>query len=215
MKKEALSNSTPKIKYALAEKYDKESKDQYQKEVDGYERLKSKESTKLPFQVGSYLGKKKVLGIGAGFYAHPNAMVNLNTGEHESVSHFAVDAFLDMPLSNDDCLNAYASFSSFNYGENFVSRWAGSGSVIYTQAGYRFPRSKFMPYVAAQIADYDGFTETINAIDIGVNYFILGHNAKLTLEYHKITNDIREGAITNFDDNNSLSQLRLQAHVFL
>tara|TARA_R100000664_G_C2655764_1_gene74279 strand:- start:60 stop:524 length:465 start_codon:yes stop_codon:yes gene_type:complete len=52
MKKEALSNSTPKIKYALAEKYDKESKDQYQKEVDGYERLKSKESTKLPKPTG-------------------------------------------------------------------------------------------------------------------------------------------------------------------
>jgi len=52
MKKEQSSNSTPKIKYALAEKYDKESKDQYQKEVDGYERLKSKESTKLPKPTG-------------------------------------------------------------------------------------------------------------------------------------------------------------------
>ena len=52
MKKEASSNSAPKIKYALAEKYDKESKDQYQKEVDGYERLKSKESTKLPKPTG-------------------------------------------------------------------------------------------------------------------------------------------------------------------
>jgi co-chaperonin GroES (HSP10) len=52
MKKEQSSNSTPKIKYALAEKYDKESKDQYQKEVDGYERLKSKESSKLPKPTG-------------------------------------------------------------------------------------------------------------------------------------------------------------------
>jgi co-chaperonin GroES (HSP10) len=52
MKKEASSNSAPKIKYALAEKYEKESKDQYQKEVDGYERLKSKESTKLPKPTG-------------------------------------------------------------------------------------------------------------------------------------------------------------------
>ena len=52
MKKEQSSNSTTKIKYALAEKYDKESKDQYQKEVDGYERLKSKESSKLPKPTG-------------------------------------------------------------------------------------------------------------------------------------------------------------------
>jgi len=52
MKKEQSSNSTPKIKYALKEKYEKESKDQYQKEVDGYERLKSKESNKLPKPTG-------------------------------------------------------------------------------------------------------------------------------------------------------------------
>jgi len=52
MKKEVLSNSPPKIKYALAEKYEKESKDQHQKEVDGYERLKKKESTKLPKPTG-------------------------------------------------------------------------------------------------------------------------------------------------------------------
>jgi len=52
MKKEVSSNSAPKIKYALAEKYDQESKEKYQKEVDGYERLKSKESAKLPKPTG-------------------------------------------------------------------------------------------------------------------------------------------------------------------
>ena len=44
MKKEQLSNSTPKVKYALAEKYQEETDKQHQKEVDGYERLKKKES---------------------------------------------------------------------------------------------------------------------------------------------------------------------------
>ena len=52
MKKEQSSNSTPKIKYALAEKYDKENKDKNQKEVDAYERLKTKESEKLPRPTG-------------------------------------------------------------------------------------------------------------------------------------------------------------------
>ena len=44
MKKEQSSNSTPKIKYALAEKYDKENKEQNKKEVDAYERLKTKKN---------------------------------------------------------------------------------------------------------------------------------------------------------------------------
>ena len=52
MKKEQSSNSTPKIKYALAEKYKEESEKKRQEEVDGYERLKTKEATKLPAPTG-------------------------------------------------------------------------------------------------------------------------------------------------------------------
>ena len=42
----------PKHKNALAEKYEKQNKDQEQKEVDAYERLKTKESSKLPKPTG-------------------------------------------------------------------------------------------------------------------------------------------------------------------
>ena len=52
MKKEQSSNSTPKVKYALAEKYKQESEKKRQEEVDGYERLKTKEATKLPAPTG-------------------------------------------------------------------------------------------------------------------------------------------------------------------
>lgn len=185
--------------------------------IEGYFRYNfwDSESIKLPYQVGSYLGSKKVFGVGAGFFAHPNGMYNNSTGEHESVTHFAVDAFLDMPLGTNDCLNAYAAFMSFNYGENYVSRWAGTGTAIYGQVGYKLPDSRFMPYVALQMANYDGFNDTVTGFDAGLNYFILGHNAKLTLEYHTINNDIREGG-TDADGNiQNVSQIRLQAHIFL
>ena len=52
MKKEQSSNSTPKVKYALAEKYDQENREKNQKEVDAHERLKTKESEKLPRPTG-------------------------------------------------------------------------------------------------------------------------------------------------------------------
>ena len=53
MKKEQLSNSeTPKIKYALADKYEKENKEIKDKEQQTYDRLKSKESDKLPQPTG-------------------------------------------------------------------------------------------------------------------------------------------------------------------
>ena len=185
--------------------------------IEGYFRYNfwDKESTKLPYAVGTYLGKKKVFGIGAGFFAHPDGMFNYTSGEHESVSHFAVDAFLDMPLAGNDCLNAYASYMNFNYGENYVSRWAGTGSVVYGQVGYKLPNTKFMPYVAFQSGNYDGFADNTSALDIGINYFINGHFAKLTLEYHTISNDF-EGGLEQCQSNiQDVQQLRLQAHIFL
>ncbi|HKK78599.1 MAG TPA: hypothetical protein VJ933_03175 [Phaeodactylibacter sp.] len=173
------------------------------------------ESTKLPYIVGSYLGKKKVFALGGGFFAHPNGMYNNETLEHENVSHLAVDAFLDMPLAGDDCLNAYAAFMRFNYGDDYVSRWAGTGTNFYAQVGYKLPGSKFMPYVALQSGNYEGYDENTGALNIGVNYFLNGHSAKLTLEYHSISNDPREGGFTNDGDIQDVQQIRLQAHIFL
>jgi len=164
-----------------------------------YYTLFEKESTKLPYYVGSYLGKKKVLNIGAGFFAHPNGMFNSNTGRHENIRHFAADVFMDLPTGAGG-QTAYAAYMNFNYGKRYVSRWAGTGSVLYTHVGY------YMPYLAFQSANYEGFPgHQPSAIDVGLNYYILGHNAKLTLEYHKISDDPRE----------EISQLRLQAQIFL
>ena len=171
------------------------------------------ESTKLPYQVGSYLGQKKVLGVGAGFFLHSNGMYNNTNGQHEDVSHFAVDAFMENPLPSGNMIHAYASLISFDYGENYVSRWTGTGTNLYGQIGYYLDKPSLMPYVAYQHGDYEGFEESISSLDIGINYFIRGHNCKLTLEYHRINGDIREAAIAAQGD--ALSQLRLQLHVFL
>ena len=52
-KKEQLANSeNPKIKYALADKYEEENKKIEDKEQKTYERLKTKESDKLPQPTG-------------------------------------------------------------------------------------------------------------------------------------------------------------------
>jgi len=171
------------------------------------------ESTKLPYYVGTYLGKKKVLAVGAGFFMHPNGMYNTATNSHESVSHFAVDAFLDMPTSGG-AINAYAAFQSFNYGDNYISRWGGTGSALYAQLGYYMSSAKIMPYVGISSSNYQAADDPIGALNLGVNYFINGHNCKVTAEYHQITKDYREGAIS-LAGNDAFSQLRIQLHVFI
>jgi len=174
--------------------------------VEGYFRynLWDKEGSKLPYNVGTYLGKKKVLAIGAGFFAHPNGMYDTATDEHSNVSHVAVDAFMEYPLTSGDMLHAYASFINFNYGDNYVSRWAGTGSNFYAQLGYYAKSAKIMPYVAFQNGSYDGYTDPLTSLDIGLNYYVNGHFSKITLEYHKNT-----GAV------DATSQIRMQLHVFL
>jgi hypothetical protein len=89
------------------------------------------ESNKLPYKVGTYLGKKKVLNIGAGFYAQPNGAYNSVTKADQNVAHFAADVFMELPTGEGNAFSAYASFMRFNYGENFVGRWAGTGTNVY------------------------------------------------------------------------------------
>ena len=182
--------------------------------VEGYFRYNffDTESTKLPYQVGTYHGKKKVLGVGLGFFSHANGAYNNATSQHENVFHIAGDIFYDAPVGDDgNSINAYASFINFNYGENYVSRWAGTGTNFYAQFGYFVSALKIMPYIAYQTGDYEALEDNISSLDVGVNYYVNGHHAKITLEYHTIRGDYRESPGTDGD----VTQWRLQTHIFL
>ncbi len=174
--------------------------------------LLDKEGTKLPYMTGTYLGKKRVIALGAGFFMHPQGMFHASSGVHSDVRHLAIDGYIDLPLDNG-AVHAYASYIDFNYGNNYVSRWAGTGHTIYVEAGYYYAPFKLMPYAAFNHGMYEGLNENVQALDIGVNYFIKGHNAKVTLEYHRIKGDIREADILSSND--ALSQLRFQLHLFI
>ncbi|WKK87468.2 porin [Marivirga arenosa] len=186
--------------------------------IEGYFRYNflDKESTKLPYQVGTYMGSKQVLGVGLGFFAHPKGMFNTVSLEHSNVTHLAADVFYDAPIgSGGNAINAYASIINFNYGENYMSRWAGTGTNIYGQLGYFIRKAKLMPYVAFQSGNYQAYNDNLNAFDAGVNYFVNGHNAKITLEYHTISNNPLEGGLDADGNPNGVQQLRLQLHIFL
>jgi hypothetical protein len=159
------------------------------------------------------LGAKKVFGIGTGFFLHPNGMYNEASGTHGNISHVAVDAFLEYPTGDGNMVHSYASVIRFNYGENYVSRWAGTGTNLYGQFGYYIGAAKLMPYVAYQNGTYEGFNEPVRALNVGANYFINGHHCKLTLEYNRLQGDLRESWIATQKD--ACSQLRFQVQVFL
>ncbi len=88
------------------------------------------ESNVLPFNVGTYLGTKKVFNIGAGFYQQANAIwtaeKNTTTNKIDTINHnqlnASVDAFLDLPLGKEkkSALTVYASYNYVDMGKNYV-----------------------------------------------------------------------------------------------
>ncbi|MEM6732588.1 MAG: hypothetical protein AAF658_13605, partial [Myxococcota bacterium] len=126
------------------------------------------ESNVLPYKVGSYLGTKKVLNIGAGFYYHQDAMVVRTEDdeiEEQDQRIFAVDLFLDLPLAKDSgALTVYTGLWNYDLGDNHLRNigimnigsvgdagalsvngagnaypTTGTGNTFYLQAGYLLP----------------------------------------------------------------------------
>lgn len=130
------------------------------------------ESNFGPGTTGSYLGKKRVFNLGAGFNYQQEAMFRYGSAiAQDTIKHpmklFAFDVFYDAPLntSTGTAVSVYASFSSYDYGPNFVRvagpdnpasgssntsssfeksnygnafPYLGTGRVGYVQAAYKF-----------------------------------------------------------------------------
>lgn len=84
-----------------------------------------KESNFLPFKVGTYLGTKKMLNIGAGFYTAPSSTKTSVNGETErhATNLFSGDVFVDLPIGNKEkkmAFTGYSVFYSYDFGPNYL-----------------------------------------------------------------------------------------------
>ena len=155
--------------------------------------LFDQESNFLPYKVGSYLGAKKILNIGAGFFLHPNGAAVVQdsfTGNiiGEDVSIFAADVFYEAPVgAKNAAITAYGTFQMNDYGTNYLYSAYGTGSMIYGHVGFVLPgeanKTRFQPYASLGINSYDASNDSRNILGVGVNAYMSGHNSKLTLEY--------------------------------
>ena len=170
-----------------------------------------KESDKLPYLVGTYLGKKKVLSIGAGFFHHPDALAVNDLNNRESVTHFAVDAFYDAPLNENLAISALGAYYNYNYGDTEGFSTGGlvpsSGTVVHGQLGLLFRKHNVMPYITYNTSNMDFTPNNSDELGLGLNYFINGHFAKITAEYTTGTKGATGADATNI--------FRLKTHIFL
>lgn len=122
------------------------------------------ESNELPYQVGTYLGKRKVLNVGAGAQYQHNAMWYTLKGDtlKHNMLLCAVDVYYDAPLRADkgDAISIYAVATCYDFGKNYIRNvgpmnttdginsngvfsgtgvgfpMIGTGESVYLQVGY-------------------------------------------------------------------------------
>lgn len=135
--------------------------------------FRDQESNMTPYNVGSYLGKKDVFTLGAGFITQPKAMWHLSENGADtlrtSMTLLAVDVFYDHPVNPEkgNAVTAYACFSHYDFGKNYLREvgvmnpatpvanspsingsgngfpMVGTGTIIYAQAGYLLRKDLF------------------------------------------------------------------------
>lgn len=126
-----------------------------------------KESNAVPYLVGTHLGKKKVLNLGAGWVHQRDAMwhraSNGDTVKTDMLL-FGVDLFADVPVgTNGSAFNGYIAMNGFDFGSDYIRNnnamnvgngldptqatfngagmaypMIGTGATLYGQFGYKF-----------------------------------------------------------------------------
>ena len=210
-----------------------------------------KESNVLPFMVGTYLGSKKVMNIGAGFYSQAEVTGYRTTGvsSADSITRnnemiFGADFFLDMPTKKGkgDCINVLLTYYNMDFGKSYLRNvgimnehaagpttaqsWSGggnaqpmigTGSIFYAQVGYAFPKNKmgyqFMPYMTVTNKKFERLADPSTQMALGLNWFVNGHNAKITAEY--ATRPVYTAGTSGVVKTGNAAQFTIQSHIFL
>lgn len=125
-------------------------------------------------------------------------------------------------------LNEHATVGAVPAGST-ANSWAGggnlqptigTGSIIYAQVGYLLPKKtlkvgQLMPYATVTHKDFERLADPSTQFGVGMNWFITGHNAKITAEY--ATRPIYKSNATTgaIERNGSAGQFTIQSHIFL
>jgi hypothetical protein len=143
----------------------------HKKQIDGlliYNFFDTEDNTAPGYMTGTYLGKRKVLNLEAGFISQKNATWRRERTDtlYSNMNLWSVAAYADMPLNKvtGTAISSYVGYFSTDYGKGYLRYnnsmnpatgtsqpiagvggthgnaypMFGTGSVIYAQAGYKF-----------------------------------------------------------------------------
>jgi hypothetical protein len=151
---------------------------------------------------------------------------------YNNMNLWSVAAFLDTPLNTDKgtALSAYAGYFNYDFGPGYIRYngimnpangtnlpisgiansqgnafpMFGTGSIIYSQLGYLFPKDMLgegngtlQPYASLMYADFKRLADPMAVFNIGINWLMKGHTSKFSLDYQNrpVYNTDANGAI--------------------
>ena len=139
------------------------------------------------FNKGTYLGKKKVLALGAGYDYQKD--LQLDGKKDQNNLGWTIDLFFDHPVGGGAITAEAAYIDEKNVTQELKYSWLDKGDdaqIYYIQGAYLFPGNigpgRIQPYFRYERLNVEHRPDTAFP-SLGVNYFLKGHNAKLTLDW--------------------------------
>jgi hypothetical protein len=133
------------------------------------------------FYTGTYLGTRRVLAIGGG--------IDMQAGPGDNYRAWAIDGFLDHPLTDSVSVTAQVDYFSYDGGQTFPT--VLQQSAIFAEAGLYFKPMRIMPFVKFETQSFDPVAAVDNVrYQVGLTYYRWGHNTNLKLAYSRFDPDV-------------------------
>lgn len=161
---------------------------------------------------GTYLGKKKVLTLGAAYQYESNAvMVNTAQGWENDYNGWTVDLFAEYPVEDLGTVTFSSAYVDIDFDDAYKSALAedavtgasGERNGAYVKAGYMLPNlplqffARYEDWCYAKLGDT--FDQDVEQLGLGFNYYLKGQNLKLTAEYSQTDYDQNDAASSDVD----------------
>jgi hypothetical protein len=162
---------------------------------------------------GTYLGKKKVLTIGAGYQFENDVAFEDTVAQTGSInfSAWTADLYFEYPLEEIGTFTFSTAYTDYDF-EDAITKSApdpqtggpyGEKDGYYVKAGYMLPQIPlqfFARYEDWALAEYGGILDQdINWYGAGLHYYFRGQDLKLSLEYNTTDFDKENANVEDFN----------------
>jgi hypothetical protein len=156
------------------------------------------------YNLSTYLGQKKTIGIGASIDHQQRIAHDLDDDNNVNYIFYSVDAFADLPVGPGSA-TIEAGYSNLNLDNSTALRDSASGPPkngqetegqgFYVQSGYFINNLNLQPWALYEswYSDASDDLGSWSGWRVGLSYFIKGHNANIKVGFEQFRADDKIG----------------------